>query len=1425
MNEQLIDPVVYGATQAAAPVRDPIIPKPEPVDIGEAAQSASLQAQGKAAADYANRVPATGMESIKAAVSEWVVPKLYKAYNAPDFAIDAEHDASGMLSAVQTPLSKDEAEYLLKTTSPEEFKFKLDNIEHQQKAGQVIADHPWLGGTTALLDPAYIGVSLLSGGGGYAARLAGMAKVGQKAGAAVAAGSMFYGVGRAEQSILPMSDAMVYGQALAFGALEGMIYSTSLRKLVKADPDFPGPKLNQIADDITNMNIKPLADGHPEFVGPVQVFADHAAVPDQAIRDVAKGMEQDAKQYTSTSAQDGADNLTRSRVAATGEGEVKLKYQGADVNADYIPTLKLSRAEQESITKVQSVSDIASHAKSVREGFAKVDADAKAVYLPSEDRVFLILDNIKPTDDLKGIILHEYGVHMNAERVLGTEQLGKMLTSLEDMALAGNARAKAAFAAVPKDTPQHLLREEALGYFVEHNVNNLKDTIISKLVAGVRQALRKAGIALELTENDIMQLVRKAAKAKVGSFDAAFPYAWHGSSVKGIEQLDTAYMGSGEGVQAYGWGHYLSSEKGTALDYRNKEALRRGMKPDDGGLYRVKLNAKEHEFIDLDTTKQSATVQAAFENLGVSGGTGRQAYNKLTKLLGSQKAASEALLEQGVKGNRYATGRTRKADVKSSNFVMFGNDGVDMAARYSKPANPTLQQAVKDVTKYMDEDKGVNSLGRKIEWNLRRTIAALPGGEKIAGLFVDDPLNFKGNSVTSQKMAIRRDLSRTQYEFNDALAAELAARGHGLFSRTVNKGGKAMRAQEQLEKEIQIEMLYRDAGTPNPNANPKIKDLADKMDATYAKAAAERTASGEAGAETLKARSGYFQRKWNWDNIQTLESAMVKKGLTAAQAKLKVIDAMTIGISRANGWDTQISQDIAKAIYSRVESKGMFDSAMMSNSAEGLDFIRSTMAQANVPAHRIEAAIEKLVGVRDEAGKAPTLKNRIKMDMFEPIAEGKSLHDLIDSNMGTMLDKYLDRSAATAAMARKGIIRPSDLANLRKEFLAAQVDTHNRQIAADLFDNTIKSLRGEPVGEGYNDFLRGMMGFTQMVGLKMSGLFQLTEYHTMMSHYGVTRVVGEMLREMPVLKSILGDAKESSHLASVLSANVTQDMRIGPYITRMENNWDIHPSAQMLMRMQQAKQMIPYANGSKWIMAHQARVAGNLMADTFMRAAKGDVKAVAVLEQYGLESGIIAQIKQDVLAGGMDTAKWSSSTWQAVRGPMGKMTDDMILKNRLGELPAFFTFSTVGQFLGTFRSFVFGAHNKVLAGTLHREGAGGLALLMAYQLPLTYSLTAAMNTVSGKPPQTVAQTMSHALGSSSSMGLFSELIDAAFNGKTKLGTPATTSVDKVYGAMDRIGSGDALGLAKIGLSNFPIIGAFPGMKAMGHAATPPKETK
>jgi hypothetical protein len=303
-------------------------------------------------------------------------------------------------------------------------------------------------------------------------------------------------------------------------------------------------------------------------------------------------------------------------------------------------------------------------------------------------------------------------------------------------------------------------------------------------------------------------------------------------------------------------------------------------------------------------------------------------------------------------------------------------------------------------------------------------------------------------------------------------------------------------------------------------------------------------------------------------------------------------------------------------------------------------------------------------------------------------------------------------------------------------------------------------------------------------------------------------------KELPGLRGLLSDVPEATHLRNVLSRNSGQDVRLRPFLNKMEDNFEVPVSHAVQLAMMQAKQLVPYMNGMKYVQQHQARMVGNLVVNTFERAAKGDVKAIEALGKYGLESHIVGRIRADIAAHGMDTAKWSASTWDDVRAPLTKMMDDAVLRARTGEIPAFAQFSSTGKFLFTFRSFTLTAHNKVLAGTMNKDGFGGLGLILLYQYPLTVAMTATANTLSGKKPMTDEQLVKKAFNQMGALGLAGEAVGIALQQRNQFGSPGTIGLDSAIKVLGAIGAGDGVKISQAVVGATPLLGIALPVKAI-----------
>lgn len=107
--------------------------------------------------------------------------------------------------------------------------------------------------------------------------------------------------------------------------------------------------------------------------------------------------------------------------------------------------------------------------------------DVKAATAP-DGTVYIIAQNTT-AKEAKGIVLHEVGVHVGMERMLGADLFNNVLTQLDNAIMRGESWAQAARDNVPDGTlPQHI-REEQLGYLVQ---NSPDLPLVKQIIAAVR---------------------------------------------------------------------------------------------------------------------------------------------------------------------------------------------------------------------------------------------------------------------------------------------------------------------------------------------------------------------------------------------------------------------------------------------------------------------------------------------------------------------------------------------------------------------------------------------------------------------------------------------------------------------------------------------------------------------------------------------------------------------------------------------------------------------------------------------------------------------------------------------------------------------------------------------------------------------------
>ena len=211
---------------------------------------------------------------------------------------------------------------------------------------------------------------------------------------------------------------------------------------------------------------------------------------------------------------------------------------------------------------------------------------AKGAYGVTQRGVaYLVADRIQKGQG-RAKFMHEVGAHLGLENLLPTAVYDKLVDQLEKWAESGKDSLEAQLAAKAKarvgyaKTPTVDEREELLAYFVEEAMlAGVDPTAMAKesgplmawfrtLWAAFKVAVRRLGFKPEnLSAQDVVNLAFGAARLEMNG-------SWHGTAAT-FRRFNHAFMNSGEGAQAYGWGTYLAQAVGIGKKYWEADVERK----------------------------------------------------------------------------------------------------------------------------------------------------------------------------------------------------------------------------------------------------------------------------------------------------------------------------------------------------------------------------------------------------------------------------------------------------------------------------------------------------------------------------------------------------------------------------------------------------------------------------------------------------------------------------------------------------------------------------------------------------------------------------------------------------------------------------------------------------------------------------------
>jgi len=232
------------------------------------------------------------------------------------------------------------------------------------------------------------------------------------------------------------------------------------------------------------------------------------------------------------------------------------------------------------------------------EHLRKADDDVgrlAARFDPSSGTAYYFPEAIADAAEAARVWLHEQVAHNGLRRLLGDDRLTLFLEDaartlgIDTEAEGWTLQAEEAVARMA----EKLALDEAL--------TAPEEAVWRRVVSVVRDFLREAGL-VDLTEEDIERTLKDAARllmagqkegeARPNAPSVLFQSAFHGSPHR-FDRFTTQMMGTGEGMQAFGWGMYFTSKKEIAEYYRKYLSRANSIQPTELGLNEFKKRTEE----------------------------------------------------------------------------------------------------------------------------------------------------------------------------------------------------------------------------------------------------------------------------------------------------------------------------------------------------------------------------------------------------------------------------------------------------------------------------------------------------------------------------------------------------------------------------------------------------------------------------------------------------------------------------------------------------------------------------------------------------------------------------------------------------------------------------------------------------------------
>lgn len=422
-----------------------------------------------------------------------------------------------------------------------------------------------------------------------------------------------------------------------------------------------------------------------------------------------------------------------------------------------------------------------------------------------------------------------------------------------------------------------------------------------------------------------------------------------------------------------------------------------------------------------------------------------------------------------------------------------------------------------------------------------------------------------------------------------------------------------------------------------------------------------------------------------------------------------------------------------------------------------------------------------------------------------------TMRDLVEDNAMGNLEDYARGMSHRIGLSDYGLKSETELVNLLESYLSKLPKGVDTKKAKQFMANTVDTLLGRaiernPVPEG----VRSAQAVADMFLLANSGLYGIMDLVTQMQKVGVIRSLPAIKQGM---KAVFNDVSkfsqaEAKELEDILTGRLLAGSRWRNFSVRYADNFEV--TAGIHEAAQHYGQSARFMNLSESIKRFQVGILTSVYANNLKKAMTGSAKDLEFMKsKLAIDDALLKGIQREYAKHGVDIDKWSNKVRVRYEQKLYHDADNLAMNVHRGEVPSILEFSPVGRVIFPYMRYAFGMQNKVLRRTLNRDGATGLAMLLALQIPTGMLIGAAINVRKGEEYDKDLGLMT--VRSMSALGSLNYPMEIAMAGLEGGGITAFAPFSKTYNFGKELATGGADGEVSGTqlLKNSPLNAALP----------------